>query len=284
MIKKDKDIFLTKSGILNKKALTVIIGIFFLVLVVVLLPRFLFRDRNQLEGTVPDNPASQVCQKISYSGEVYFCLAVVNGDGNFCQKIRSTDEGNECLALANKDMDFCRKIKDQENKEMCYYQLSFMLGNISYCDELDNWEQCYFSFIHRLHWQNRSDEIKAEYCEKFSKEAGLDLAFKDSCWAFKERDPSICQGNEHCLSFFPQPLSFCDNNPLKEKDDCLRDRALTAKDTSICEKITDGYYRDNCYSAYSAHIEPDLSLCEKISDQMTKNMCYREYAINISGR
>lgn len=250
--------------------------------VIVLLPRLLFGDKNQFVKEIPDNPASKVCQKISYPEEVYSCLGIVNADSSFCQRLKSVDEKNICLALADKDISFCRKIKNQESKEVCYYELGFMLGDITYCSELDNWEQCYFSFIYRLHWQDRSDEIKAEYCEKFSEEAGLDLAFKDSCRAFKERDPSLCRGNEHCLSFFPQPLSFCDNNPLKGKDDCLRDRALTAQDSSICDTINDVHYRDNCYGSYSAHILPDLSLCEKISDEMIRNSCYKDYAINIS--
>lgn len=267
---------------MNKKTLTIAIGIFFLVLVVVFFPRFLFGDRNQLVGTVPDNPASRVCQKISQSEDVSSCLAIVNTDSSFCQRIGQVEEKNLCLALADKDISFCRKIQDQEPKEICYYELSFILKDISYCDELDNWEKCYFSFVHRLYWQERSDEIKDQYCEKLSKNAGGDMAFRNTCWALKAGDAALCQGNEHCLSFFPQLLSFCENNKSKNKSDCLRDRALTAKDASICEKITDGHYRDNCYSSYSAHIEPDLSLCEKISDQMTKNACYKEYAINIS--
>ncbi|HUV47255.1 MAG TPA: hypothetical protein VMW29_03915, partial [Candidatus Bathyarchaeia archaeon] len=137
-------------------------------------------------------------------------------------------------------------IQDQEPKEICYYELSFILKDISYCNELDDWEKCYFSFVHRLYWQERSDEIKAQYCEKLSKNAGGDMAFRNTCWALKAGDTSLCQENEHCLSFFPQPLSFCETTKSKGKSDCLRDRALTAKDTSICEKIDDIYFRDNC--------------------------------------
>ena len=272
-----------RSNILNKKTLIIVIGLFFLILAVVLLPR-LFGSKNQFTGTVPDNPASKVCQKISQAEDIYSCLAVVNADSSFCQNVESVEEKNICFALADKDLSFCRKIKDQEAKEICYYELSFTVKDISYCDELDNWEKCYFSFVHRLYWQERSNEIKAQYCEKLSKNAGGDIAFKNTCWALKAGDTSLCQRNEHCLSFFQQPLSFCENTKSKGKSDCLRDRALTAKDTSICEMIDDTHYRDNCYSSYSAHIFPDLSLCEKVSDKMTKNTCYREYAVNISNK
>jgi hypothetical protein len=268
---------------LNKKILIITTGLFFLILAIIFLPRFLL-ERNQRPENVPDNPASRVCQEISQTEDAYSCLAVVNADSSFCQNSRSTEERNLCFALADRDPSFCRKIRDKETKETCYYELSFKLGDISYCEELENWEECYFSFIHRLYWQEKSEQIEVAYCEKFSEGAGMDLAFKNSCWALKERNPSFCQGNEHCLSFFQQPLSFCENTKTKTKSDCLRDRALTAKDTSICEKIDNIVMRDNCYSSYSAHIEPDLSLCKKISDQMTRNMCYREYAINLSDK
>jgi len=273
-----------RSSILNKKTLIIVIGLFLLASVLVLLPRFLFGEKNRFTGTVPDNPASKVCQKISQLEDRYSCLAIVNADSSFCQRIGQVEEKNLCLALTDKDISFCRKIKDQEPKEICYYELSFTLKDISYCDELDNWGKCYFSFVHRLYWQERSDEIKAQYCEKLTKNAGGDIAFRDTCWALRAGDTSLCQGNEHCLSFFPQPLSFCETTKSKGKSDCLRDRALTAKDTSICEMIDDVHYQDNCYSSYSAHIFPDLSLCEKVSDKMTKNSCYRDYAINLSGK
>jgi len=273
-----------RNSILNKKTLTILVSLVLLVLVIVLVPRFLLGGKRQFTGTVPDNPTSRVCQKISQPEDVYSCLAIVNADSSFCQKIGQAEEKNLCLALADKDISFCRKIKDQEPREICYYELSFMLKDISYCDELEDWEKCYFSFVHRLYWQERSNEIQTEYCEKLSKNAGGDIAFKNTCRALKVDDASLCQGNEHCLSFFKQPLSFCENTKSKNKSDCLRDRALTAKDASICEKVDDVHYRDNCYTSYSAHILPDLSLCEKVSDKMTKNACYREYAINLSDK
>lgn len=231
---------------------------------------------------VSNNPASKVCLKISQPGDVYHCLAVVNQDSSFCAKVGSGEDKNVCLALSNKDLSFCRKIKESEAKKICYYELSFAVDRIDYCDELEDWEKCYFSFIYRLYWRDRPDEIETGYCQKFSANAGGDLAFKDTCFALRERNSSLCRGNQHCLSFFEQPISFCENIKLKTEADCLRDRALTAKDSSLCERIDDENIRDNCYASYSAHISPDLVLCEKIIDKMTKNMCYAEYAINLS--
>lgn len=237
---------------------------------------------NRLMENVPNNPASKICLKISQSEDVYYCLAVVNQDSGFCAKMGSGEDKNICLALANKDLSFCQKIKEPEVKKICYYELSFAVNRIDYCDGLEDWERCYFSFIHRLYWRDSPDEIKTEYCQKFSANAGGNLVFKDTCFALGGRDFSLCRGNQHCLSFFEQPLSFCENIKLKTEADCLRDRALTAKDPSLCERINDGNIRDNCYASYSAHILPDLGLCEKVIDKMTKNACYTEYAINLS--
>jgi len=235
---------------------------------------------------VPENPADEICHKVSQPVDVYYCLAVVNQDSTFCEKIDQSEDKKICLAMAGKDLSFCQEVTDSESKQMCYQELSFKADQIDFCAGAPDPDKCYFSFIHRLYWRERSDEIQTRYCQKLSVNAGGDLAYRNTCTALKDRDPALCQGNGHCLSFFEQPLSFCENNKFKSsKADCLRDRALTAKDPSICDTITDNeYVRNNCYTSYSAHISPDLSLCEKVSDKMMKNVCYIEYAINLAVR
>lgn len=239
-------------------------------------------DSHDFEN-IPQNPPSQVCTKISQPGDVYHCLAVVNQDATFCEKMGRGEDKSVCLALANKDLSVCQEIKDNETKQMCHQELSFKAGQIDYCDSASDPDQCYFSFIHRLYWRRRSAEIQDGYCQKLSANAGGNLAYRDTCWALKDRDPALCQGNEHCLSFFEQPLSFCVNNKLKSsEDDCLRDRALTSQDPALCERIGDEEIRDRCYGSYSAHIAPDLALCEKITGKMTSNACYTQYASNLA--
>jgi len=234
---------------------------------------------------IPDNPASEVCLKITQPEDVYYCLAVANQDGSFCEKMDLPGQKNLCLAMAKGDVSYCRKISDPAPKKMCYYELSFATGNIDYCSEVQSGNECYDAYIHRLHWESRGNEIKAGYCEKLSADAAV---LRDCCQAFRKQDPSFCHGNKYCLSYFEQPLSFCEtpfkapSGKTKDKGDCLLDRALSAKDSSLCAKIEDTEVRDICYSNYSTHIEPDLSLCEKIADEMMKNMCYAEYAINLA--
>ncbi len=261
---------------------TIALGLLALLAIVAQRPQSPEEGSRDLEN-IPQNPPSQVCAKISQPGDVYHCLAVVNQDPTFCEKMGRGEDKSVCLALANKDLSLCQKIKDNETKQMCHQELSFKASQIDYCDGASDPDKCYFSFIHRLYWRGRSGEITAEYCQKLSESAGGELAFRDTCWALKNHNPTLCQGNEHCLSFFEQPLSFCINNKLKSsEDDCLRDRALTSRDPALCERIGDEEIRDRCYGSYSTHISPDLALCEKIIGKMTKNACYTEYAINLS--
>jgi len=263
-----------------------------IVLALLVLVGILVRRSSQSPGinvrdleSVPENPASDICRKVSQPEDVYYCMAVVHQDPTFCEKMDPGEDKNICLAMANKDPSFCQKVMDRESKQMCYQELSFKADQIDYCAEAPDPDKCYFSFIHRLYWRGRFDEIQAEYCQKLSADAGGNLAYRVTCGALKDHDSALCQGSGHCLSFFEQPLSFCENNKFKSsKADCLRDRALTAEDSSICDTIIDNNdVQDNCYTSYSAHISPNLSLCEKVSNEMTKNMCYIEYAINLSG-
>ena len=237
---------------------------------------------------IPDTPINKICLKISQPDDLYYCLAVANQDMSFCEYLDMPGQRKLCQGMAARDVSYCREIQEPGAKKMCYYELSFLTGEFDYCDETENPNDCYFAFIHRLHWESRADEIKAEYCEKINNDTTEGKIFKNCCLAFKGKNPSLCQGNKFCLSFFKQPLSFCDTSfetpegLIKDKDDCLVDRAMSERNPSICEKINDDEVRDMCYGNMSTHIFPDISLCEKITDEMRKNMCYAEVAIHFS--
>ena len=236
---------------------------------------------------VPQNPASQVCLKISQPDNAYYCLAVANQEVSFCQNLDMPSEKKLCQGMAARDISYCREIQEAEPKKMCYYELSLLADEFDYCGEMEDAKQCYFAFIYRLHWKSRADEIKAEYCEKIDDGTPKGLILKNICLAFKEQDPSFCQEDRFCLSFFPQPLSFC-QTPFKnpdgefvEKDECLLHRALSEKEASLCENIENDDSRNMCYADMSTHVSPNLSFCDQITDEMVKDMCYAEYAINL---
>ena len=239
---------------------------------------------------IPDTPINKICSKISKPDDFYYCLAVANKDKKYCQNLDILGERQLCQGMATEDVSYCRKIQESAPKKMCYYELSFDSNNFNYCDETEDPNDCYFAFIHRLHWESRADEIKAEYCEKLSDNTPAELVLKNCCRAFRKQDSSLCQGDKYCLSYFKQPLSFCEiefktpEGKIKDKDDCLMDRALSGKDSSLCAKINDDEVRDICYGNFSTHITPDVSLCEKITDEMRRNMCYTEVAINLGER
>jgi len=240
-------------------------------------------EKESFEG-IPNTLVNEICQKISKPGDTYYCLAVANQDESFCQNQDEPSQRKLCRAMAARDISYCREIQEPGAKKMCYYELSFLTGEFDYCDEMENPNDCYFAFIHRLHWESRADEIKAEYCEKINNDTTEGKIFKNCCLAFKEKNSSLCQGNKFCLSFFKQPLSFCETpfetpeGLIKYRGDCLIDRALSEKNSSLCARIKEEELRDLCYGNFSTHISPDISLCEKISNEMKRNMCYAEYA------
>jgi len=253
---------------------------------------YLYKEKEGLNFSNPKNISdtliNEICSKISQSGDFYYCLAVANKDAKYCQGLDMPNQKKLCQGMATEDISYCREIQESGPKKMCYYELSFAINNFNYCDEMENSNDCYFAFIHRLHWESRNDEIKPEYCEKLDDATSEELVLKNCCLAFREQDPSLCKENKYCLSFFKQPLSFCDtefrtpSGLLKNRDDCLVDRAMSEKDSLICADINEDEVRDMCYSNMSTHISPDISLCEKITDEMRKNMCYTEFAINLS--
>ena len=272
-----------------------ILNIFILLIIIVsivLVVFYLYKEKEGLNFSnpknIPDTLINEICSKISQSGDFYYCLAVANKDAKYCQDLDMPNQKKLCQGMATEDVSYCREIQEPGPKKMCYYELSFAVNNFNYCDEMENSNDCYFAFIHRLHWESRADEIKLEYCEKLNDATSEELVLKNCCLAFREQDPSLCEENKYCLSFFKQPLSFCDtefktpSGLLKNRDDCLVDRAMSEKDSLICADINEDEVRDMCYSNMSTHIFPDISLCEKITDEMRKNMCYTEFAINLS--
>jgi len=239
-----------------------------------------------------DTPSNIICQKIPLTEQLspsdrYYCFAAVNHNPEFCQKIE-VDPGDEeeeankniCLAVASEDSSYCKKMQDPLSKHVCYYQLAVISDNINFCDDIDYDKnerlQCYFTFVSNLYWWDKSNEIKTEYCNKFP----TNEPDRNTCLAFKERDVSLCKNNINCLTFFKQDMSFCAGKGSTLKD-CVRDRAMTSKDISICETLT-GEKRDDCIGDFCTHIKLDTSICDKISDDMERQSRYVEVAINLA--
>lgn len=230
---------------------------------------------------VPDNPSNTLCKKIPLSGkppygERYYCLAVVNHDARFCEGIDEEKAKNICLAHAKADPSYCKKIQEDSAKHVCYYMLAVSSKNADFCSEISysqhEKEQCYFNFMSNLYQWDKSDEIKTEYCNQ------LGTPDKNTCLALKARDISLCGDNPHCLTFFEQDLSFCDAHP--EIDGCIKDRAKTSKNVSICELLPQPD-RDSCVGVYCTHTELDVNICDTIERIAERQDRYIELAMNL---
>ena len=99
--------------------------------------------------------------------------------------------------------------------------------------------------------------------------------------ALKNSDISLCDDNPNCLTFFEQDVSFCDGRP--NFSDCIKDRAKTSKDVSICDLLSQPD-RDSCVGVYCTHTELDVSICDTIVDIEERQDRYLELAMNLANR
>ncbi|MBU2025721.1 MAG: hypothetical protein ABIC19_02790 [Patescibacteria group bacterium] len=206
-------------------------------------------------------------------------LAQPSGNGNDRGGNEESDR-NLCLAHANRDPAYCQKLPDPETKKICYNVLAQISRNIDICSGIDysqqEKQQCYFNYVNALFWEDESAQITNEDCEK----VGINQSVQDrnTCLAFQQKDASLCKNNVNCLTFFPQEISFCAG---KSPKGCVRDRAMTNKDLSLCEEVPRAE-RNGCLSGFAVHLEPDTNICDKILDLEKRQGCYIDVALALS--
>ena len=243
---------------------------------------------SELEKDLPDTIPNGICKKLPLTkelspGDRHYCFAIVNNNPQFCEMIKGDNEEdidakeqkNLCLAHANQDVSYCKQMNSDLGKRTCYFGLSLISGNINICEGInydENLKQlCYFSFVNTMYWEDKSDQITLAHCNT------LPEPDKTTCLAYKDRDVSLCKSNVNCLTFFEQPISFCTGQG-SILESCIRDRAMTSKNLSICETLT-GEKRDDCISDFAGHITQDILTCDKISDDRVRNTCYKDVAV-----
>ncbi|MDP2907011.1 MAG: hypothetical protein Q8O03_03660 [Nanoarchaeota archaeon] len=243
---------------------------------------------SELEKDLPDTIQNRICKKLPLTkelspGDRHYCFAIVNKNPEFCefikgdneQDIDAKNEKNLCLAHAKQDVSYCKKISSDLGKRTCYFGLSMISGNINICDGID-WDKdlkqlCHFSFVNALYWEDKSDQITQAHCNK------LPEPDRSTCLAYKDRDVSLCKNNVNCLTFFEQPMSFCTGKG-SVLESCIRDRAMSSKDFSICETLT-GEKREDCIGDFAGHISQDISTCDKLSSISARHSCYKDVAV-----
>ncbi|MDD5699689.1 MAG: hypothetical protein PHH00_00645 [Candidatus Nanoarchaeia archaeon] len=265
-------------------------------------------NNPELEGIdASKNISNAICNQLPVSSgfgsdDTYYCFAVVNNNTDFCDNMlndtedlgiieesENSEDLNDktpfylCLAISGKDSSYCKLASSEDSKKICYNVLAQTSGNINFCTDIDydqnDKQQCYFNFVNALYWEDKSEEITTDDCDKVGMNGGsLD---KNTCLAFKERDVSICGSNKNCLTFFPQEMSFCDGATFKDEEECIRDRAMVNENISICGTFSDQTRRDDCYADFSSHIQPSTAICDKVIGQR-KQGCYIDAAINLA--
>jgi len=235
----------------------------------------IFSKPDESGITVPDNLPSRACAKITMKQRKYNCLAIVNKDSDLCNKT-AEDGILACRAIVENNPELCTKVKPAVQKKTCVNEVARVNDNIASCDFSDDKKDCIGSYLAGLYWDKKFDLMDQKYCDIFPKDD------KNWCLALVTQDKSVCGNSLACLSLFIQPLSFCDNQQMsKSKGECLRDRAMSQKDPTICGLIDNDNDRNRCYFNIVGHINPDISFCLKISDSELKQECYSNAAVKI---
>lgn len=231
-----------------------------------------------LSKTNTNNLASQACARITKQQMQNNCLAIANKDENLCNKT-AEDGILACKAIVKNNPELCANVEPSIQKKTCIYEVARVNDNISSCDFSDDKKDCIGSYLAGLYWDEKYNLMDKKYCEIFPD------GDKDWCLALVTQDKSVCGNNPACLSLFIQPLSFCNNQQMsKSKGECLRDRAMSQKDPTICGLIDNDNDKNRCYFNIVGHIDPDISFCSKISDPELEQECFSNAAVKLADK
>jgi len=259
-----------------KKVLLIIVGVPLLGLIIA---GAILLSRNK-PMAIPDNSASQICQKINQEGLKYLCLARVNNDEKFCNTPDSNPK-NVCLAALKKDDSFCQKIS-RDNRQYCYQNLVSASGKASFCDNLGNPEEisaCYVHFVSTNYFISNLSVINPSMCDKVLR----DQPEHDMCMAMATQNASACNpASIDCRAYITKDISLCAKSASKtDEAECYHALAMLNKNSQICEKIDSLEAKGGCYRDYS-RLSTDKTLCTNISNSNQRDQCLYNIAFNIS--
>lgn len=229
---------------------------------------------------IPEDLASQICQKIKQEDVKYFCLAQVNNDEQFCNKLDKNAK-NVCLAVLKNDGSYCQNVP-KNNRLYCYQNLVSNTDRPDSCGKLESPEEvssCYVHFVSANYFLSNLSVINQPMCEKVLH----DQPEHDLCLAMTTQNAAVCErARTDCLAYINKDISLCAKSPSKiDEGECYHALAMLKNDSAICERIDNNEAQDDCYRDYS-QLSADQTLCNKISNTNQKDQCLANIAINLA--
>lgn len=256
----------------------ILLVVIFIVLIVVAI--ILYLRPKEISNSIPNNPASQICQKINQDDIQALCLARVNNDEKYCNKLDNNPK-NVCLAAFTKDASYCEKVSSG-SQQYCYQNLVSAANSPNTCDKLNDPKEissCYVHFVGTNYFISNLNVINSSMCDKVLK----DQPEHDMCLAMTTQNINACNpARVDCPAYITKDLTLCPKSASKtDEAECYHALAMLKKDSAICEKIDTTEAKDDCYRDYSRFIK-DEQFCNKISDSNQKDQCLENIAINNS--
>ncbi len=230
----------------------------------------------------------------------YDDVARSNQDARYCEKIQNIDMKYTCLfdiSETTHNEEICTMMYVGEyqegsqlgiwTKDFCYYRIARYKKELNICENIQVLSDKYDCYL------TVADERKdPTICNKI-----LDVSHRDSCFnilSISMSDYSFCDKinspNTASGCFYKEALStldwnYCekvigDSGGRNNKEMCYFEVGSQKHDASICDRISGGHFKDQCYSnvvrddsSFAIRGTFDINTCKKINDSSIRSGC-----------
>ena len=178
-----------------------------------------------------------------YTCNLSYRYALKKSLKGYCETIQNTTHKNACLTLSaiyENDISDCEAIKDSSANLFCYVQYAKSKNDIGLCKLYTKapWE-CYAHYA--------AQENNVELC----KTGTLNLNSQDLCIAM--------------FSELTKQVNACNNSSsMQNVAACYASVAMIDHNASLCDKLSDRYWKSFCYASYGFDQNKDYTICQQI--------------------
>jgi hypothetical protein len=199
---------------------------------------------------------ASLCDNISFIYVRYLCITRLTGDYARCNELSDYLQKDSCFeifASEHSAPNLCLNISTNLYQDMCFTDIAMKSRDASICSRMicyeciNDREQCYLKVANAT--------LDPSPCGRIT-----DLMNEDLCYltvAKTSSNPSYCSPMQNdyrrstCYSSIIYGQSFApstcaDINYTNWKDECYQKAAISSKNSTLCQSITDQFIKSNC--------------------------------------
>lgn len=163
------------------------------------------------------------------------CIAVTRGDETVCDLIGEPEKSVKCAALAEYNASLCDRLKSHNERRDCIRDIAEITGDVDLCEHLV--------------------------------EKGVQAN------AVRDCVEAAVEGKRCKATYTVSDIDCYTEAEDVDRDWCLRYRALSFGDPSICNDIRELWVRDECINHFALKDQVP-GLCEKIVESDKRQICF----------